>query len=62
MTTRHHNPPMINPGHPETRVAVVTRNRSLSAPYEHAVGVTADGCEVFTLPPGGLFDAVLKRR
>ncbi|MDY6964244.1 MAG: type I methionyl aminopeptidase, partial [Pseudomonadota bacterium] len=32
----------------------VTRDRSLSAQYEHAVGVTATGCEVFTLSPAGL--------
>jgi methionyl aminopeptidase len=32
----------------------VTRDRSLSAQYEHTVGVTADGCEIFTLSPAGL--------
>jgi len=32
----------------------VTRDRSLSAQYEHTVGVTHEGCEVFTLSPGGL--------
>ena len=58
--------PMINLGRPETKVladewTAVTRDRSLSAQYEHAVGVTADGCEVFTLSPGGLYDAALKR-
>lgn len=58
--------PMINLGRPETKVladewTAVTRDRSLSAQYEHAIGVTADGCEVFTLSPAGLFDAALQR-
>jgi methionyl aminopeptidase len=51
--------PMINLGRPHVKVlsdgwTAVTRDRSLSAQYEHAVGVTADGCEIFTLSPGGL--------
>lgn len=33
---------------------VVTGDRSLSAQYEHTVGVTANGCEIFTLSPAGL--------
>ncbi len=50
--------PMINLGKPHVKVlsdgwTAVTRDRSLSAQYEHAVGVTATGCEVFTLSPGG---------
>ncbi len=49
--------PMINLGKPHVKVlsdgwTAVTRDRSLSAQYEHAVGVTATGCEVFTLSPG----------
>ena len=32
----------------------VTRDRSLSAQFEHTVGVTETGCEVFTLSPLGL--------
>jgi methionyl aminopeptidase len=32
----------------------VTRDRSLSAQFEHTVGVTATGCEIFTLSPAGL--------
>lgn len=32
----------------------VTRDRSLSAQYEHTIGVTEDGCEIFTLSPAGL--------
>ena len=27
---------------------------SLSAQFEHMVGVTEDGCEVFTISPAGL--------
>jgi methionyl aminopeptidase len=51
--------PMINLGRPHVKVladgwTAVTRDRSLSAQYEHTVGVTADGVEVFTLSPGGL--------
>ncbi len=51
--------PMINLGRPHVKVlsdgwTAVTRDRSLTAQYEHTVGVTADGCEVFTLSPAGL--------
>jgi methionyl aminopeptidase len=51
--------PMINLGRPHVKVladgwTAVTRDRSLSAQYEHTVGVTSDGCEIFTLSPGGL--------
>ena len=51
--------PMINLGRPHVKVladgwTAVTRDRSLSAQYEHTVGVTADGCEIFTLSPSGL--------
>ncbi len=50
--------PMINLGRPHVKVlsdgwTAVTRDRSLSAQFEHAVGVTKDGCEVFTLSPKG---------
>ena len=31
----------------------VTRDRSLSAQFEHTVGVTEAGCEIFTLSPTG---------
>ena len=45
--------PMINQGRPETKVladdwTAVTRDKSLSAQFEHSIGVTADGCEIFT--------------
>jgi methionyl aminopeptidase len=50
--------PMINIGKPETMVlsnnwTAVTRDKSLSAQFEHQVGVTKDGCEIFTLSPAG---------
>jgi methionyl aminopeptidase len=49
--------PMVNAGRPEVKVlsdgwTAVTRDRSLSAQYEHSVGVTEAGCEIFTLSPG----------
>ncbi|MCU0815065.1 MAG: type I methionyl aminopeptidase [Cypionkella sp.] len=52
--------PMVNLGRPETKVlsddwTAVTRDKSLSAQFEHSVGVTAAGCEIFTLSPAGLF-------
>lgn len=51
--------PMVNAGRPEVKVlddgwTAVTRDRSLSAQFEHMVGVTEDGCEVFTISPAGL--------
>ncbi|MEZ5836797.1 MAG: type I methionyl aminopeptidase, partial [Geminicoccaceae bacterium] len=50
--------PMINAGKPDVKIladgwTTVTRDRSLSAQFEHTVGVTADGVEVFTLSPAG---------
>ena len=52
--------PMVNLGRPETKVladdwTAVTRDKSLSAQFEHSVGVTADGVEIFTLSPSGKF-------
>ena len=52
--------PMVNLGRPETKVladdwTAVTRDKSLSAQFEHSVGVTADGAEIFTLSPAGKF-------
>ena len=52
--------PMVNLGRPETKVlgddwTAVTRDKSLSAQFEHSVGVTALGCEIFTLSPTGKF-------
>ena len=51
--------PMLNLGRHEVKVlgdgwTAVTKDRSLSAQFEHSIGVTADGYEVFTLSPAGL--------
>ena len=51
--------PMINLGKHHVKVlkdgwTAVTRDRSLSAQFEHSVGVTEEGCEIFTLSPAGL--------
>ena len=50
--------PMVNVGGPETRTladgwTVVTRDRTLSAQFEHTIGITPDGYEIFTLSPKG---------
>lgn len=50
--------PMVNAGSPEVKVldngwTAVTRDGSLSAQFEHMVGITEDGCEIFTLSPAG---------
>ena len=52
--------PMVNLGRPETKVladewTAITRDKSLSAQFEHSVGVTATGCEIFTLSPADRF-------
>jgi methionyl aminopeptidase len=49
--------PMINLGRRETKLlkdgwTVLTRDRSLSAQWEHTIAVTDDGFEVLTLLPG----------
>ncbi len=51
--------PMINLGRPHVKLlsdgwTAVTRDKSLSAQFEHSVGITEDGCEIFTLSPRGL--------
>ncbi len=51
--------PMINAGRWEVKVlsdgwTAVTKDRSLSAQFEHTVGVTATGYEIFTISPAGL--------
>ncbi len=51
--------PMINTGDYKVKIlddgwTAVTKDRSLSAQFEHSIGVTADGHEVFTLSPTGL--------
>src|ERR1700723_1080892 len=50
--------PMINLGNYGVKVlgdgwTAVTRDRSLSAQFEHSVGVTDNGVEIFTLSPKG---------
>lgn len=50
--------PMINLGKPHVKIladgwTAVTRDRELSAQFEHAVGVTETGCEIFTVSPAG---------
>jgi methionyl aminopeptidase len=52
--------PMINLGRPETKTladdwTAVTKDKSLSAQFEHSIGVTADGYEIFTLSPAGKY-------
>ncbi|MXN63800.1 type I methionyl aminopeptidase [Stappia sp. GBMRC 2046] len=51
--------PMVNLGRPHVKVladgwTAVTRDRSLSAQFEHTIGITPDGCEVFTYSPSGM--------
>jgi methionyl aminopeptidase len=51
--------PMINIGRPDVKVlddgwTAVTRDRSLSAQFEHSIGITEDGCQIFTKSPAGL--------
>ena len=46
--------PMINLGKYETKTlndgwTAVTKDKSLSAQFEHTIGVTNNGCEIFTL-------------
>jgi len=50
--------PMINVGTFEVKIlsdgwTAVTRDRKLSAQFEHSIGITEDGCEIFTLSPAG---------
>jgi len=51
--------PMINIGKAASKLlddgwTAVTRDRSLSAQFEHSVGITEEGCEIFTKSPRGL--------
>lgn len=50
--------PMVNAGRPDVKIlsdgwTAVTKDKSLSAQFEHSVGVTATGVEIFTLSPAG---------
>ena len=54
--------PMINAGAYQTKVlndgwTAVTKDKSLSAQFEHTVGITNNGCEIFTL--SDKFDRIL---
>jgi methionyl aminopeptidase len=51
--------PMINIGRPDVKMlddgwTAVTRDKTLSAQFEHSVGITETGCEIFTKSPLGL--------
>ena len=51
--------PMINLGKAAVKIlddgwTAVTRDRSLSAQFEHSIGITETGCEIFTTSPKGL--------
>jgi methionyl aminopeptidase len=51
--------PMINEGKPDVKLlkdnwTAVSRDKSLSAQFEHSIGITEDGAEIFTKSPAGL--------
>jgi len=51
--------PMINIGRPHVKTlddgwTAVTRDKTLSAQFEHSIGITETGCEIFTASPAGL--------
>jgi methionyl aminopeptidase len=51
--------PMVNAGRAETKIltdgwTAVTKDRTLSAQFEHTIGVTRNGCEIFTGSSKGL--------
>jgi methionyl aminopeptidase len=51
--------PMVNAGQYDVKIlsdgwTAVTRDRSLSAQFEHSIGITENGHEIFTLSPAGL--------
>ena len=52
--------PMVNLGKAATKIladnwTAVTKDKSLSAQFEHSIGVTEKGCEIFTLSPKNMF-------
>ena len=58
--------PMINLGKPHVKLlgdgwTAVTKDRSLSAQFEHSIGITETGCEIFTLSPAGLHEPVYSK-
>jgi len=51
--------PMINLGKADTKIlddgwTAVTRDKKLSMQFEHSLGVTREGCEIFTVSPKGM--------
>ena len=59
--------PMINIGRADVKLlddgwTAVTRDRSLSAQFEHSIGITEDGCEIFTKSPAGSTGRLTERR
>ena len=57
--------PMINIGRADCKIlddgwTAVTRDRSLSAQFEHSIGITETGCEIFTKSPSGLGSPALR--
>lgn len=53
--------PMVNLGRPDVRIlkdgwTAETKDKSLSAQFEHSIGITPDGCTIFTESPAGLFN------
>jgi methionyl aminopeptidase len=57
---------MINLGRPHVKVladgwTAVTRDRTLSAQCEHSIGITPNGCEIFTASPRGIFNPLVLR-
>lgn len=58
--------PMINLGRPDTKVladdwTAVTRDKSLSAQFEHSIGITSGAPEIFTASPAGRFHPTYAR-
>lgn len=58
--------PMVNLGRPETKVladdwTAVTKDKSNSAQFEHSIGVTSDGYEIFTESPTNMFHPTYKQ-
>ncbi|AEV38502.1 Methionine aminopeptidase (MAP) (Peptidase M) [Pseudovibrio sp. FO-BEG1] len=53
--------PMVNLGRPDVRVlkdgwTAETKDKTLSAQFEHSIGITSTGCDIFTTSPAGLFN------
>ncbi len=57
---------MINLGRPHVKILSDGWDRgdtrpTLSAQCEHSIGITEDGCEIFTQSPGNLFNPLARR-